>query len=178
MAYLAINDTGFVSRPDDGTQLTAVADRVNSGATITLKGVTITVGAKNNTDNSPELNQFNESQVNFSTVENDVLKVTGVIDTSLSADRLNLYYLYRLVKTVGYKVIYYPSLSSIEKWEEQLTTLIATTANTFTTGEQTNYGVSGAYPYIPVIFTSFNVEQTGKKGIVTFELSGIMIPYS
>ena len=81
----------------------------------------------------------------------------------------------RLVKTIGYKFIYYPSLSANDKYTQQLVNMMAN-GHVFTAGEQSAYTIAGAYEHIHVRFDSFNVKQKAGSPMIGFTLTGVLIP--
>jgi len=79
MAKISIIDTGYVNGLA-GTQLSD-AYRANLGDEIELKGITFGLKSSGNYDNSPTLNSFSHSVPNFGSIENNIISMTGILNT-------------------------------------------------------------------------------------------------
>ena len=174
MANISIVDTGYISVLLSGTQLEA-SHRANNGDEIEIKGVSFGLASGSNFDNSPTLNSFKQAVPNMGSIENNSISITGILNTEVETDRDLLYQLNRLTQTVGYKVCYYNSIA-IDS-EKQLVTMLSNN-HAFTSTQQTEFGIDGAYNYINIAFTSFDISQSAGEDIIAWSLSGIQMPHN
>lgn len=174
MAELNIVDSGYLTPAREGTQLSSSL-RANSGTTIALKGVTFGISSGGNYDDSPTLNNFQISRVNFASVENDKFTISGIIREDDATDQAYVYQLSRLPKTIGMKILYYDSTSSDKN--KQLITQMSN-SNTLSSAQQTAYGIGAAYNYLNVVFTKFDITQEAGSPVERWSLEGIVLPFS
>jgi len=180
MANITVMDSGYVKPTNSGTILSTTY-RANLGVAIGLKGINFTVGSKANIDNTPTLNNFTPSDTNFGSIENDIIQVTGILNTSDVGDLTLMHELSRCVKTIGYKLVYYPSVDNADDYTKQLVYMMGIntdgTAHTFSTAEQSTFSIAGAYRHIHVRFTSLDVKQDAGTPMISFKMSGIVLPF-
>lgn len=138
MATIFIKDTGYYKPGEEtGSALSGATNIVNGGSELPLKNVTINYTRGINFDNKPQPGTYEETSLNFVSVTNPLVVLTGVInprgDLSLSSNTINtisgvssitdqdgstsadevdiLYLLDLLCKTKGYKELYYKDLT-------------------------------------------------------------------
>ena len=110
--------TNFITITDTGKRRTSSGvseetDIVNSGASLTLYGVEISVDYKTVLNNNPSLYRLSDNtdtgsewtfgEVDANGIEQPKWSLRGVLNYKVSADRLNLGKLLQLAKTKGYK---------------------------------------------------------------------------
>ena len=180
MANLNLLDSGYVKPDNTGTQISTTY-RANSGSTLSLKGVQFGVGSKSNLDTTPTLNNFKPADTNLGSIENDNIKITGILNTNDSDDLSKMFELSRMVKTVGYKFIYYNSILDADKYTKQLVYMMSKnetgTAHTFIDSEKTAYSLTENYRHIHVRFTSFDITQLAGNPTIKYTLSGVVLPF-
>jgi len=151
MANLEILDTGYIRPTNTGTRL-ASGYMANSGSAISIKTATVTLQSKANSDATPTLNTFTDSLLNVTTVENPSISISGILDMSSTIDRALFYDLFQLPRTLGYKLVYYNSLS--DSYEGQIITQLAN-GHVLSSAELTAFSLGSAYPHIHVFFNQF-----------------------
>jgi len=104
MANMAILDTGFLNILNEGTQAPDIA---NSGTAIDLKTVDVTYQTGGNIDDSPIINDNAQANLNFGSISNAKITLSGILDRNVTADMDLMNELVELRRTYGIKLLYY-----------------------------------------------------------------------
>jgi len=156
MADITIMDSGYLSPTNTGTIATD-ANRANSGDAITLYSVEFKPMSKGNLDVSPVLGTYSTgtevssgATINLASIENVGFVIQGVLDLSITEHQNLVVPLNQLPRTKWYKLLYWTGTDA-----EALRQLIYLLADdTFTAGEQTAFGIAGAYKHLHVMIES------------------------
>lgn len=171
MAFLTIQDTGYLKPTNEGTRL-GTANRANAGAVIALKNIDFKPSAKANLDTSPVLSASDVAEVNVGTIENLRFTIGGDLDMNLSADRALVYPLTQLAQTKGYKLLFYPDTGTAG--QKQLVYQLAN-SHVLSAGEQTAFSAGAAYAHVHVFIESVNFIHVGiKRDKVNFSITGVI----
>ena len=176
MAQISITDTGYLKTDNSGTRL-STANRANSGSKITLKGVKINFTRLANLNVKPVLGTYDDVDVDMIGFDNAGLMISGKLDMTDTTERTYVGVLNELVKTRGWKAIFYDSsTSSNEDTQGQLIYQIANSDGaTVTATERTEFGVTGGstVKHFCMYFKSISIEQSAtNRKFVNFRLVG------
>lgn len=116
MASITLKDTGYVNSKEEGSQLTGTTEIVNEGVAVEVKGVSLRYQRGVGIDDSPVPGKYDESQLNFVSVNNPVITLNGVVKRTNAVDMNKLRFLDLFCKTKGVKVLYYGSES--DNWSD------------------------------------------------------------
>ncbi len=155
ISNFVIIDTGYLTiTTTTGTQATMS----NSGSAINLKSVDITFQGGGNIDDSPIINSNSETALNFGSISNAKITITGVMTRDNTTDMDLMNDLDDLRKTLGIKLLYY---SSTTDGHRDITDSIGVTDASH---------LSGTTPHIHIRVTNFIIRQTGNSKILTYKL--------
>lgn len=192
MANITILDTGYIKPDHSGTQLSS-GNRANAGTSMTLKTATFLPEVASIQDDTSVIGVITLPEINHASTIAPKFTITGLLNTSNSDDTDLLYQLWRLPLTYGYKALYYnvdkaTSVGSSEKRDQQLITLLAN-SHYDTTESQSGISISlwtgSSYTsskdltdvyHIHVQFESFKPRATGGEGIISYTLTGKILP--
>jgi len=110
MATIGIVDTGYPNITSIGT-VAASADRANSGSVITFKCTKMRYTRDANLDNTNVPSKYSDMEVNYGSIENPIIEISGVLDRTITADMDLVSEFDELVTTKGIKCLYYNSTS-------------------------------------------------------------------
>ena len=179
MGTIQIQDSGFIKSTNTGTQASA-ANRANSGSAITLRVATFTPAISRNFSNQPEIASNTPSEVNQGSLENMKFQLECKFDSNNDTDMALVKHILDMIRTNGYKFLWYDhSDATVEKNNGKLIYQIAQNSvfgNEFTTGEQSNFGVSGSFFHLHVFFFDFQPKKDSRSSIIPYTLKGIIIP--
>jgi len=194
---ITILDTGFIKPTHTGTQV-ATTLRSNSGVAFTIKANSIVPNSTLLGQANPELSSLTTPESNVGSQEASNIRIQGVLNADNSADRALFMALWNLPRTYGYKAVFYnvdttatdTGTNSTRKRDHQLVTMLAN-SHVDTTEPQGDISMSGiiwtntAYGsakdltdvyHIHVFFRSFTPNQSGGKNLISWELTGLMLP--
>ncbi len=121
-------DTGFVNAKNEGTQV-SVGNRVDNGSAFLIKANNIVPNSKMNGAANIELGGLTLPEFNIGSLEIPQIKITGILDSNVAADRLDFIKLWKLPQTFGYKATFYnvdQGASSVtRKRDEQMINMLA-----------------------------------------------------
>lgn len=167
MGVIALIDTGFIKADKSGTQLDT-ADIVNAGVAVTLKTASMRFRRGGSTDSNPQPGTFTDTEINRVSFENPIVIISGVINRTVTSDMDNITLLDQFTQTKGVKLVYY---TDKDDGYRDLTDSLGSTNNF----NQTSPGVGeideGILNLI-VIFKTFDINNTGDKGLLRYTLTG------
>ena len=175
MADLCLQDSGFISPTNTGTR-TGAANMANSGTKIALHGVEFKPKTSANFDASPTIGVYGTgtdtgdggATIHLASVENIGFTIRGMLDMSVTADKALVVPITQLPRTRWYKLLYYDSADT-----EQLIYQLGDDA--FTAGEQTEFGLSGAWPHLHVMIKSVQwTHSAGEHPKVMYNIVGFV----
>lgn len=179
MGSIKIQDTGYIDSRNKGTQLSS-ANRANNGTAITLKVAEFTPSLKRNYSVEPNLATNQPAEVNLGSLENMQFILRCILNTTSSTDMDLVQHLLNLVRTWGYKVMWYDYTSATnEKNNGQLIYQIAINSQlgrVFSANEMTAFSIGTAFYRLGVHLTDIQPKHTGSNGLIIYQLSGVVIP--
>lgn len=179
MGVIKLMDSGFIKSTNEGTQSSA-ANRANSGSAVTLKTAVFTPFLTRNVSNEPEIGLNSSSEVNLGAIENMQFQLECRFDSNDDSDMGYATALLDMIRTHGYKFLWYDySSATPEKNNGKLLYRIASNSNfgnQFSTGEQSNFGVSGAFYHLHVHILEIQSRQSADSSMITYTIKGIVLP--
>jgi len=181
MGQIKILDTGFIKPTNAGTQYSS-ANRANAGLIIGLKTTEFTPSLTRNISNNPTLNNNGASPVHLGSMENMKFSLRCILNTSktgLQEDMNIIYGLIDMVRTNGYKLMWYDFSAAAEDNNGQLIYQLARNpvyGHQLTAGEQTEFGITSSFYHLHVLFNDAQYRHTAAKGTVMYEFKGIVLP--
>lgn len=179
MGYLKILDTGYIKPDNSGTQATA-SNMSYSGTAVTIKVAEFTPNLKRNISNQPDLATNNTSEVNLGSLENMKFQLNCVLNTTSTTDMTTVYYLLDMVRTNGYKIMWYDYTEpTTEKNNGQLVYQIALNpvfGRQLSANEMTKFNITTQFYRLAVVFNDIQPRQMGSSGLINYTLSGVVLP--
>lgn len=185
MGQINILDSGYIRPTNAGTQASS-ANRARLGLMLTQKSLEFIPQLKRNIQTNPELSSNEPAEVNLGSLENMQFKLRCVLNTRVEDDMLFAKNLLELVETNGYKFLWYnytleasSATTSLENNTGQLLYQIANNSkfgHQVTDGEKTAFGFAYNFYHLHVLFTDIQYKHSGNKGLITYELTGIVLP--
>lgn len=170
MATITIIDTGYPNVDKSGNK-EGSSDMANGGSAITLKAVSLDYGRGANIADNPIPAKYADMELNFSSVENPKMVVTGILDRKNVEDidwddDNTLYHLDKLVRTKGIKLLYYSTTG------DSYTTLIEALGFDNYQDGHTDSGneLSMDTPHLHIRILSLKVRQASSGSAVRFTL--------
>lgn len=108
MATITIIDTGYPNITSTGT-VAGSSDRANSGSAITFKCTSMRYSRGANLDDSNVPSKYADMELNYGSVVNPTIEISGVLDRRVDADMNLISDFDLLVTTKGIKCLYYNS---------------------------------------------------------------------
>lgn len=185
MADITIYDAGFARYTNLGTQWT----RANGGSPITLKSVDFSIGLSVNVDSNPPVGFVDETTAlfkwfdsNFTSIGALKLQLSGVIDKTDSTAMGLIPRLIEMSRSLGYKILYYDTVTSAMQSKELVyqlskTGVGGTAVGTAHVDSGSNYSsYETTYPHIHVRFSGeVTFKQDPNSKFVRFSLPLVMI---
>lgn len=106
MATITIVDTGYPNIASTGTVATT-ANRANDGSAITFKCTSLRYTRGGNLDDSNVPGKYADMELNYGSVENPMIEISGVLDRKTGADMDLVSEFDELVISKGIKCLYY-----------------------------------------------------------------------
>ena len=157
MATITIIDTGYPNVASAGTVATN-ANRANSGTAITFKCTSMRYTRGGNLDNSPVPSKYTNVEINYGSIENPILEVSGILSRKIDADMNLLSEFDAFVTTKGIKCIYYNDTTDGYR---------DLTDDLGSTDSYTNHPTE---PHLHVRIKNFNVSQQPKSTFCQYKL--------
>jgi len=173
-----IQDSGYIKPTNEGTQASA-GNRANSGTAISIKVAEFIPSLKRNISTQPELNSGDPAEVNLGSIENMQFQLRCAFNTKDDTCMATIQHLLNMVRTRGYKFLWYNFVANPAGKTEQLlyqVSLNSAFGHIFTNGEKTAFSVTDNYYHLHVLFTSIQPKQSARSGIVYYTLGGIVLP--
>jgi len=179
MGEIKIQDTGYIKATNEGTQATA-GNRANSGTAISLKTAEFIPSLKRNISSQPDLASNTPSEVNKGSLENMKFKLRCLLNTKTATDMALLQHLLDCISTDSYLLMWYDyTNASTEDNNGQMIYQLALNSlfgHQITDAEKTAFSISDNFYHMHVILSEFTPLHTGKRFIINYEFSGIVIP--
>ena len=103
-----LKDTGYANTAADGTQESEIA---NSGSALPIYVDSLTWNRKTGTNSNPNPGVYEDTEINFVSISNPAIAVSGVLDSADSNYATQLAALDDMCVTKGLKLFYYSSTS-------------------------------------------------------------------
>lgn len=178
MGEIKILDTGYIKPTNSGVQASS-GNRANGGSAVTLKTADFTPGLTKNLSVQPELSSIIPAEVNIGSVENMQFQLTCKLNTLKSADMDLVMDLLDMVRTNGYKLMWYNfNNATNEKNNAQLVYQVARNdvfGHDLSAPEQTLFGIGSSYTHLHVLFNNLQPRHSGTTNIITYTLSGVVL---
>lgn len=172
MANIVLLDTGYPNITDSGDQ-ESTANRANSGSAINLKSVELNYSRGAGLDTGPTIARYYSdyttnlapTQVNFGSVENPKITISGVIDRTDTTDMDLIAQLDRLVTTKGIKLLYYNNTT--DGYRDLTDSLGTDNSNDV---HKTNNFSGTSTPHLHVRISSFQIRHTSGGSSLRYTL--------
>jgi len=178
MGNINLQDSGYIKSSNAGTQASS-GNRANSGTAISLKTVEFLPSLKRNISNTPDLASNEPSETNLGSLENMNFKLRCVLRKDSSADMNLIPALLDMVRTNGYKLLWYDYTSAtVEKNNGQLIFQIASNGlfgDALTNGEKTAFSISSNFVTLHVLFSNITPADQARPGTIKYVLTGKII---
>jgi hypothetical protein len=178
MGSIKILDTGYINSDNSGTQASS-ANRANSGNVFTIKTVEFVPSLSRNISADEELGTTTASNANRGSLSNLKFNMKCSITKKNSSEMALVPHLYDLVRTNGYKLVWYDYTSEVVEGNSE--NLIFQTASNpvfgdqLTEGERVQFGISTRFYTLHALFNDIQFLDS-PKGTIRFDLKGILIP--
>ena len=153
---------------------------MNSGTVITLKIATFTPSLTRNQSSQPDLGSNTPAEVNLGSIENMKFQLECKLDSNNATDTATVQHLLNALITNGYKLMWYQYTSATtEKNNGQLIYRIAQNSSfghALTDGEKSDFSISDNFYHLHVLFFDIQPRQQAGTSIITYTLSGIVLP--
>ena len=176
MGQINIQDTGYIKPTNSGTQGSS-ANRANSGTVISLKSSQFTPSLKRNISVQPNLSSNTPTSINLGSVENIQFQLSCVLNMKTATDRSKVAALLDMVRTNGYKLMWYDYTVSNEDTEGQLIYQVAQNSqfgHILTNGEKTKFSISNNFYHLHVIFQDIQPTQL-PNNLMKYTLRGTVM---
>jgi hypothetical protein len=174
MGDITILDTGFLKTDNSGTRL-GTSDMANSGSPLTLYGVEVKFQRSASLDTNPDLATYADTDINFIGFKIAGLSIKGTINPSVSAQRESVRHMEKLVRTKGWKALYFDyGSSNADRVQHIVYQLAQTIGKTFSTADRTAFGLSDVYSYLAVRVKDFEVTEVGDNGFWRFSMTLVL----
>jgi len=178
MGNISIQDTGFVKPTNTGTQASN-ANRANGGTVIKLNTAQFTPSLKRNIDTNPDLASSDFAEVNLGSIENMKFDLLCMFDMTNAVEQSYAANIVDMVRTDGYKLMWYQYSDSIENNNGQLVFRLATNTHLgheLSAAERTEFGISGPFYHLHVHFFDIQPRHSGSDpNKVQFTLKGVVL---
>ena len=170
-------DTGYIKPANSGTQGTS-GTRAYAGTAISLKSAQFTPSLTREISANPELSANTPAEVNLGSLQNMTFQLRCILNTSNTTDMGYVQYLLDMVRTNGYKLMWYDYTATGENNNGQLIYQIALNdqfGHQLTNGEKTLFSISDNFYHLHVVFTNFQPQHSGQKGSIVYTLTGTVL---
>lgn len=178
MGAITILDTGYIKPTNTGTRASTENIAAN-GTAVSLKTSDFIPNIKRFGAVQPDLSSNEPSEANLGSVEDVQFKLRCRLNNTKSADMAQIPQLIDMIKTNGYKVMWYNYVSELdEKNDSQAVYQMALNnkiGTAFTSGELALFGIPIAFKKLNVLFNNMQVRQTSKT-LIEYELTGVILP--
>jgi len=161
---IAIMDTGYLVTTTAEDSGETKATRANSGNAIVTKSTEVVFQGSGNIDNTPIINSNTNSTLNFGSISNAKLTISGMLDRKIDADMNLMAELNSLRKTLGIKLLYYTSATDGYR---DITDSIGASD---TTHNGTGKSLAASIPHLHIRVTNFTIRQTMQSNILRYTL--------
>ena len=163
MANITILDTGYPNTVNNG-DIELTTKRANAGSAIELKAVEMTYSRGAGLDVGPSIgkyytvNKYAQTEVNFASVENPKITISGVLRRNVTTDMDLIVELDKLVQTKGVKILYYNSTTDGYR---DITDSI---------GQLDTYHLSNLTKHFHIWVKSFSIRHASDKMLLKYDL--------
>lgn len=174
---IRLQDSGYIKPANTGTQASTEFIAA-SGTSVSIKSAEFIPSLKRNISIQPELASNVPSEINLGSLENMQFKLRCVLNTTNDDDMALVQDLLDMIRTNGYKFLWYDYTTTGELNNGQLIYRIAQNNNfgtAVTNGEVTSFGFSQNFVVLKVNLNDMQLRHTSKN-LITYELTGAIYP--